>query len=116
MDKAEQKRQREKEIIALMIRLYCKKKHGTEKALCPDCQALLDYAMLRSEHCPFMETKTFCSNCRVHCYQPAMRERIRRVMRFSGPRMLLHHPIMAVSHVIKSHKEKKKLWNSSDKP
>lgn len=116
MNKAEQKRQREKKIVALMIRLYCKKKHGTEKMLCPDCQALLDYATLRSERCPFMETKTFCSNCRVHCYQPAMREKIRRVMRFSGPRMLLHHPIMAVSHVIESHKEKKKLWNSSDKP
>lgn len=27
------------------------------------------YARLRSDKCPFMETKTFCSNCKVHCYK-----------------------------------------------
>ena len=56
----------------------------------------------------FMENKTFCSNCRVHCYKPEMREKIREVMRFSGPRMLLCHPILAVWHVVCSVAEKKK--------
>ena len=57
----------------------------------------------------FMETKTFCSNCRVHCYKPQMREEIRNVMRFAGPRMLFYHPIMAIRHVITSAKEKKRM-------
>lgn len=109
MSKVESKRQREKKTVALMIRLYCKKKHGTKKELCMECQELHDYAMLRSDKCPFMETKTFCSNCKVHCYKPAMREKIREVMRFSGPRMMLYHPVMAVRHVIESKKEKKRL-------
>ena len=61
---------------------------------------------MRSDKCPFMETKTFCSNCKVHCYKPVMWEKIREVMRFSGPRMLFSHPVMAVSHVIESKKEK----------
>ena len=65
---------------------YCKKRHHTHGMLCPDCAALRDYACQRSDRCPFMETKTFCSNCRVHCYKPEMREKIRAVMRFSGPR------------------------------
>ena len=56
-----------------------------------------------------METKTFCSNCRVHCYRPDMRERIREVMRFSGPRMMLYHPVMAVRHLIESRREKRLL-------
>ena len=47
-----------------------------------------------------METKTFCSNCKVHCYRPDMRERIRAVMRFSGPRMLLYHPITGIRHFL----------------
>ena len=47
---------------------------------------------------PFMETKTFCSQCKVHCYKKDKREQIRKVMRFSGPRMLVYHPIMAVSY------------------
>lgn len=109
MSKMESKREREKHTVALMIHLYCKKKHGTKKNLCPECEALLQYAMMRSEKCPFMETKTFCSNCRVHCYKADMRENIRRVMRFSGPRMIFYHPIMAVRHLIESKKEKKRL-------
>ena len=92
-----------------MIRLYCRKQHGSKGGLCPDCQALLAYAQIRSDRCPFMEHKTFCSNCRVHCYRPEMREKIRQVMRFSGPRMLFHHPVMALRHVIESKREKKRL-------
>lgn len=103
------KREREKRTVALMIRLYCRKTHGTGKALCPECQQLLDYAMQRSDKCPFMEMKTFCSNCRVHCYKPEMRQKIRAVMRFSGPRMILHHPVMALRHVAESKKEKRRL-------
>ena len=107
--KIESKREREKRTVSLMIRIYCKKKHGTKKGLCPECEALDAYARMRSDKCPFMETKTFCSNCKVHCYKADMREKIRAVMRFSGPRMILSHPIMAIRHVIESKKEKRRL-------
>ena len=100
------KREREKETVSLMIALYCKKKHHTRKVLCPECAELQAYATQRSDKCPFMETKTFCSNCKVHCYKPDMREKIREVMRFSGPRMIFRHPVMAIRHVIESKKEK----------
>lgn len=60
------KRQREIETVSLMIAIYCRKKHGS-KNLCPDCAALDAYARQRSDKCPFMETKTFCSNFKVHC-------------------------------------------------
>lgn len=102
------KREREKETVSLMIKIYCRKKHGG-KDFCPDCAVLDAYARLRSDKCPFMETKTFCSDCRVHCYNTDMREEIREVMRFSGPRMIFHHPVMALRHVIESKKEKKRL-------
>ena len=38
-----------------------------------------------------------------------MREKIRAVMRFSGPRMIFHHPVMALRHVIETKKEKRRL-------
>ena len=107
--KIESKREREKRTVSLMIRIYCKKKHGTRKGLCPECEALDAYARMRSDKCPFMETKTFCSNCKIHCYKADMREKIRAVMRFSGPRMIFSHPIMAIRHVIESKKEKRRL-------
>ncbi len=109
MKSVEKKRQREKEMVSLMISLYCRKKHKTKNGLCPRCKELLDYSILRIDKCPFMETKTFCSNCKVHCYKSEMRKRIKEVMAFSGPRMIFHHPLIAVSHVIESKKEKKRL-------
>ncbi|MGN1119205.1 MAG: nitrous oxide-stimulated promoter family protein [Oscillospiraceae bacterium] len=107
----EKKRQREKQMVTEMIRLYCRKKHGGRE-LCPDCAALAEYARQRSDKCPFMAEKTFCSNCRVHGYKPAMREKIREVMRFSGPRMIFTHPIAAVRHVIETKREKRRLERS----
>ena len=103
------KREREKAMVSQMIALYCKKQHHTKNGLCLECAALDAYARQRSDRCPFMETKTFCSNCKVHCYKPQMREKIRQVMRFSGPRMLFHHPIAAIRHVIETKKEKQRL-------
>ena len=107
------KREQEKRIVSLMIRTYCRGHHGTRQGLCPECQALQEYALLRADRCPFIETKTFCSNCRMHCYKPAMREKIRAVMRFSGPRMIFHHPVAAIWHVIETKREKKRLEKTS---
>ncbi len=105
------KREREKRIVSEMIALYCHRKHGTKGRICDDCAALDAYARMRSDKCPFMETKTFCSNCKVHCYKPEMREKIREVMRFSGPRMLTVHPVIAIKHVIESKREKRRMEN-----
>lgn len=108
------KREREKAMVSEMIALYCRKQHGVRNGLCTDCTALDAYARARSDKCPFMETKTFCSNCKVHCYQPKMREKIRIVMRFSGPRMIFHHPVAAIRHVVETKKEKKRLENGNE--
>ncbi len=109
MHSAEKKRQQEKQLVSQMIALYCRKKHHSKRGLCPACAQLNTYANLRSDKCPFMETKTFCSNCKIHCYRPDMQQRIREVMRFSGPRMIFHHPIIAIHHGIEKMKEKRNL-------
>ena len=110
MNKVEKKREREKQTVSEMIYIYCRNNHNTKSGiLCAKCEELRDYAWLRSDKCPFMENKTFCSNCTVHCYKPVMREKIRKVMRYSGPRMMFHHPVMAVRHVIERKREKRRL-------
>ena len=59
--KIEEKRQRKKNVVSKMIMIYCRgNKHEiTERGLCTGCEELITYAMLRTDHCPFMETKTF---------------------------------------------------------
>ncbi len=91
---------REARTIESMIQIYCHRKHGTRKGLCAECQELLDYAIVRLNKCPFQEEKSTCANCKVHCYRPDMRERIRDVMRYSGPFMLYRHPYLAFMHLV----------------
>lgn len=101
----EKKRQHEIEIMDVMIRIYCKGNHKTKGGLCPECEELFNYATARTQKCPFMAEKTFCSACKVHCYQPKMREKVCMVMKYSGPRMMLHHPILAIRHALVTLKE-----------
>ncbi|WP_289182969.1 nitrous oxide-stimulated promoter family protein [uncultured Dubosiella sp.] len=96
----DQKRKDEIRLVSEMIRLYYKHHEG-------DGQALIDYATLRINKCPFMETKTFCSACKVHCYRKEEREQIRAVMRYAGPRMLLRHPVLVIRHLLVEWKEKR---------
>jgi predicted amidophosphoribosyltransferase len=89
---------RERRTIRLMIGVYCQDHHETRDGLCETCQDLHTYAMQRIEKCPFKENKPTCARCPVHCYKPEMRERVRQVMRYAGPRMLLLHPILTAQH------------------
>ncbi|WP_313638772.1 nitrous oxide-stimulated promoter family protein [Paenibacillus sp.] len=88
---------KEKEIVEKMIRIYCKKKHH-QKVLCEECQGLNEYAGKRLSLCPFGEEKTACAKCPIHCYKKEYRQRIKEVMRFSGPWMLLYHPVESIRH------------------
>lgn len=81
----------EKQTIEQMIHFYCRHKEKNQ-ALCSACSELLKYAHQRLEHCPFGERKKTCRQCTVHCYHPKMRQKIKEVMRFAGPRMIWYHP------------------------
>lgn len=93
--------EREKRTAELMIRLYCRKKEKNQE-LCDSCKALMEYAFARLDRCPFGENKTACKQCTVHCYKPQMREKMKLVMRYSGPRMLLYSPGAALRHMMES--------------
>ena len=90
----------EKKTVGLMVRLYCRRCEGN-KELCPDCSELLSYAEERLDRCKFGSGKPTCKKCPVHCYKPDMRERVRKVMRWAGPRMMLYHPLEAIKHLIR---------------
>ncbi|MEH7176917.1 nitrous oxide-stimulated promoter family protein [Neobacillus vireti] len=92
--------QKEKEIVTEMINLYCKKKHHQQQEVCKDCHNLKTYALMRLSLCRFGEEKSACSNCTVHCYKPNYRLEMKKVMRYSGPWMMLYHPVYAVKHLL----------------
>lgn len=97
----------EKGVVRKMIVIYCKSKHKPDADLCEDCLVLNNYAMMRLERCPFGEGKPTCGTCPIHCYKKDMREKIREVMRFSGPRMIYRHPVDALRHLLRENKRKR---------
>lgn len=95
--------EKEKKTINLMIGIYCKKKHKHEQkedGLCEECRELLQYAHKRLDHCKFGNEKRFCSKCPIHCYKKDMKAKIKEVMKFSGPRLMIYSPIQFLKHII----------------
>ncbi|EGV31813.1 hypothetical protein ThidrDRAFT_1698 [Thiorhodococcus drewsii AZ1] len=91
---------REQRTIAVMMRIYCCDHHGGRDALCASCSELHEYARRRLEICPFQDAKPACNRCEVHCYSAARRDRVKAVMGYAGPRMLLRHPWLSLWHLI----------------
>ncbi len=116
----ESKRNKEFRTVLLMIQIFCKGQHKNRFAmtsyenLCDDCKKSCNYVRVRIQKCPFMETKTFCSVCHIHCYQKYERAKIRTVMRYAGPRMLKYHPVLAIKHVLQTIKIKRGLKNENN--
>ena len=94
---------KEQEIIDLMISIHCKgmKHERINGRLCAECAELQEYTVERNRQCPFLltQTKTFCQFCEAHCYASKQREAIRVAMRYAGPRMFWHRPVIAVKHL-----------------
>jgi hypothetical protein len=99
---------RERRTIAVMIGIYCHGRHRRAAGMCQDCEQLYAYAVERIDKCRFGENKPTCAKCAVHCYKPQMRQQVRDVMRYAGPRMLLSHPILTIRHYIDEIKHARK--------
>ncbi|MEN6463345.1 MAG: nitrous oxide-stimulated promoter family protein [Syntrophomonas sp.] len=83
-----------------MIMIYCQKMHGSgQDELCPKCKKLLNYAEMRVDKCIYGDNKPVCSKCKVHCYKPEMREEIKQIMKYSGPRMIFISPLLSIRYM-----------------
>jgi len=94
------RRERESVIVQAMIKMYCQENHNSERSLCKECSTLSAYAEKRLLSCMYSEIKPVCKHCPVHCYSPVMREQMRQVMRWAGPRMIFRKPFFAITHLI----------------
>ena len=90
---------REKQVVRRMIELYCRNFEGN-KELCDECKELMEYAAKRLTRCPFQDKKPTCRLCPIHCYKPQMRDKMKQVMRYAGPRMMWYYPWDALHHML----------------
>ncbi len=96
---------KESEVVNLMIDLYYKNKVNKDKV--EEKEDLKKYCEFRLSKCPFKDNKLFCSNCKIHCYDKTHQDLIKKVMRYSGPRMMIYHPIVTIKHINETMKRKR---------
>lgn len=89
-------------LVGKMIDLYYQAE-GTVKEI-PEAR-MRSYATKRLQHCRFGEAKTTCQKCPVHCYQANYRQQMKEIMRYAGPRMLWHHPLLTLRHGLRGLKK-----------
>ncbi|QOR35411.1 nitrous oxide-stimulated promoter family protein [Clostridium sp. 'deep sea'] len=91
----------EKQLVSKMIQIYCAKHHHPPNDICSECLQLLEYCHLKLDSCPLKQAKPSCGRCTIKCYAKDMQEKIKAVMRFSGPRILFYEPIATIHYFIK---------------
>jgi hypothetical protein len=71
---------------------------GVKKALlCPECTRLMKYALTMRLKCPH-DPKPMCKKCDSPCYHGEYRQKIREIMKFSGPYLIKHGRIDLLFH------------------
>lgn len=104
---SDRKLRRDLKVVAKFIDVYCRHRHNADdKApaqlrnidvealygrplhLCPSCRKLFVHAFVKRVACP-LHPKPACKKCPTHCYAPEYRAQIRKVMKYSGRRLVL---------------------------
>lgn len=79
-------------ILLDFITVYCRENHKEVEQhyvpelqvdLCSDCEELAVYGVKRRRLCP-KNPKPSCKNCDTPCYGPAYKDKIKKIMKFSG--------------------------------
>jgi len=115
----DKKRVRDLNVLVGFVSIYCRENHRAEDikpfafkdkrltdalgnrevALCQDCGKLLNHGMVKLLLCPY-NPKPMCKKCETHCYAPGYREKIRKVMRFSGMYLIKHGRLDLLFHYL----------------
>ena len=101
-----QKEKRDIHILIRFVHIFCQEKHREdfkksfslpfeeiaglmEKGvhLCESCSELLSYGMRKRFRCPH-NPKPMCKKCDTQCYNRKYRQKVREVMKFSGPYLI----------------------------
>jgi len=112
------KKEKDLKILKSFVSIYCREKHKAQaksdfsvkderlrrvmgnngdEPLCSDCQKLLSHGMAKLLLCT-QDPKPMCKSCRIQCYAPGYRERIREVMKFSGLYLVKHGRLDLIMH------------------
>ena len=116
-DRLSPKKRREVSTLGNFVFIHCHENHTDEKSsfviedadlartlenlqLCRECSRLLQHGIAKLSQCPY-EPKPSCRKCPTHCYATGYREKVRKVMRFSGTYLIKHGRLDILWHYLK---------------
>ncbi len=95
--------------LSVMIGMYCNAHHSSrpkeEKGLCAECSSVYQYALGRLDRCPFGAGKPNCPKCPLQCYSREKQDAMKVIMRYSGPRMGMKHPLLSLYHLLNNYRK-----------
>ena len=118
-ERSDGKKNKDIRILSDFIAIFCRENHRAEAKdtflikderlhtilgdkdliVCQDCHKLLNHGIAKLLLCPY-EPKPMCKKCETRCYAPGYREKIRKVMRFSGPYLIKHGRLDLIAHYL----------------
>jgi hypothetical protein len=117
-ERLSEKKRKDVRVLADFVRIFCREQHrdGTRAPfeikdkrlreelanleLCVDCTRLLEHGVAKLSLCPY-EPKPTCRKCASHCYAPGYREKVKKVMRFSGMYLVKRGRLDILLHYLK---------------
>jgi hypothetical protein len=117
LDRLNKKKARDLKVLSDFVGIYCREKHtgedkdvfpvkedrlrqalgNKELDLCQDCTRLLNHGIAKLLLCT-QDPKPMCKKCKIRCYAPGYREKIRDVMKFSGLYLVKHGRLDLMVH------------------
>lgn len=89
-------------LIGKFVEVYCQGEHALvernffqlpetlgQRSLCQECTDFMQYAITRRMKCPQEKQKPSCKRCRIHCYNKANLEKVKKIMAYSGKKLIL---------------------------
>ena len=89
-----------------MIKIFCKGNHPDDNSnnssnLCNMCHDMEKYIHNRIDYCK--QNNFFCAYCDNKCHPMDKSDYLKKIMRYSGPRILKKYPIMSIKHFLKKY-------------
>ncbi len=96
--------EKDRRTLQAIGRIYCQGNHaerGKDVAgMCSECGAAIEQTLARAEACPHGHEGN-CQDCATPCQRGEAQERIKAIMRYAAPRMLVRHPLMTLEYLRK---------------
>ncbi len=119
LERLDGKKAKDLRVLSNFISIFCRENHqaadrdvfpikdarlrqvlgNRELTLCQECSQLFNHGMAKLLLCPY-DPKPMCKKCETHCYAPGYREKMRNVMRFSGPYLIKHGRLDLIIHYL----------------